>query len=64
LEDQIKNLQIQVNSLQERIPDLEIKLENPKHILRSQNKAPDDIKIIPHQSQYLEAEYGLLFAKK
>lgn len=48
MEDKVKNLQIQVNSLQERISDLEIKLENPKHLLRIQNKAPDDTKIIPH----------------
>ena len=58
MEDQVENLQTQVNSLQERISDLETKLENTKYPLRSQNKAPDDTKIIQQDNYTLKPNMG------
>ena len=49
-------LQNQVNSLQDRISDLEKKIENPKYALRGTFKDPDDTKIIQHST--LKANTG------
>lgn len=46
MEDKIQILQNQLNSLQEKVMNLEIQLKNSKYPLRSQNKAPEDTKII------------------
>jgi len=40
------HLKDQIDSLQQKGIDLKAKLENPKYALRSQNRAPDDTKII------------------
>ena len=42
----IKTLQNQVNSLQDRISDLETTLENSKYALRRTLKSPDTMKSI------------------
>lgn len=46
LKETMKLLQNQVDSLQEKVIDLENQLTNTEYPLRSQNKAPDDTKII------------------
>ena len=51
-EAKIENLQQQIDSLQEKVMDLETKLENPKYAPRSQNKAPDDTKTIQQGNYY------------
>ena len=46
LQDQMKALNNQVDSLQQKIIQLESKLENPKYALRGTFQTPDDRKTI------------------
>src|SRR6476620_11832035 len=50
LEEKIKILQNQLNSLQQKVIDLETKVDNQKYVYREQNKAFEAIKSIPHEN--------------
>jgi hypothetical protein len=54
LEEKIQNLQNQLNSLQQKVIDLETKAENQKYVRRKQNKAFEAIKSI-QQEDYTSA---------
>lgn len=54
LEEKIQILQNQLNSLQQKVIDLETKIDNQEYIRRGQNKASEDIKNIP-QDDYITA---------
>ena len=58
LQDQIKALNNQVDSLQQKIIQLESKLENPKYALRGTLQAPDDTKTIQKSDYTLEVKKG------
>jgi len=49
LEEKIQILQNQLNSLQQKVIDLETKVDNQKYIRRGQNKASEDIKGIQQE---------------
>ena len=46
LQEKIQILQNQLNSLQQKVINLETKVENPKYALKGQNKASEAIKSI------------------
>ena len=54
LEEKIQILQNQLNSLQQKVIDLETKAENQKYVRRGQNKASEDIKGV-QQEYYIAA---------
>ena len=54
LEEKIQILQNQLNSLQQKVIDLETKAENQKYVRRGQNKASEDIKGV-QQEDYIAA---------
>ena len=54
----MKLLQNQVDSLQEKVIDLENQLTNTEYPIRSQNKAPDDTKIIQRGNYTLKPNMG------
>ena len=56
LQDQMKALNNQVDSLQQKIIQLESKLENPKYALRGTLHAPDDRKTIQQGHYTLEGK--------
>ena len=49
LEEKIQILQNQLNYLQQKVIDLETKIENQKYVRRGQNKASENIKSIPQE---------------
>ena len=50
LEEKIPILQNQLNSLQQKVIDLETKVDNQKYVYREQNKVSEAIKSIPHEN--------------
>ena len=48
-QDKIEIFQNQLNSLQQKVIDLKIKIENQKYVRRGQNKAFEDIKSIQQE---------------
>jgi uncharacterized protein YlxW (UPF0749 family) len=64
LNEKIETLQNQVNSLQDRIRDLETTLENSKYALSRTLKASEATKIIQQGRFYPERQKGLLFDTK
>ena len=49
LQEKIQIFQNQLNSLQQKVMDLEAKIDNQKYIRRGQNKASEDIKGIQQE---------------
>jgi len=58
LEAKIQNLQTQVNFLQQKIIDLEAKLENPKYALSATLESPEATKIIQQADSTLKPNMG------
>ena len=58
IENRIQILETQVSSLQQKVIDLEAKLENSKYALRGTLEAPDATKTIHQDDSTLKAEKG------
>jgi hypothetical protein len=56
LQKKIQNLQNQLNSLQQKVIDLEPKVENPKYARRGQTKASEAVKSIQQEDSQTKAQ--------